>query len=206
MDLTCRVLKENGFHDLSSALREAKDDRKKLGRFYIYYAASKRSADLYSFLMGLISGCSEGYKRHPLPLSYRKFHAMTRKMLDRDMARRGWSGSFPCFFIKSKAGKIPVKSVYSKKYDYENEKSYYVDFMESVSDTSYTIMALTGQILRRPDEEASDFCALDCCFLDGGRRESRMFGSITMNGQESAQQVLDAAVLMAERVTKSVRG
>jgi len=208
IDAACRLLMPHGFKRLIAQLEKADEDRIAFCRFWVYYASTRHSAHLYRFLVEQLSSASTDYRMHPLPLSYRKFHSLIRKLLDEELIKNGWSGTFPCYYMEAVPKFIELANIYSKKYTYVNEKkkSYYVDFMESVSGVSYTVMALRGEILLRDGEEASDFCALDGCFNDGGRRRNAMSECLTMSGHDDEKQILDAAAAMAARITIALRG
>lgn len=66
-----------------------------------------------------------------------------------------------------------------------------MDFIEGVTENSYSITAVAGYVLLKDGENARDYRALNGYFLDGGRRNSHIVGQITINDMMNADQVIE---------------
>lgn len=199
----CQALRPLGINSLADALEEAVRDRIAFCDFWLRYAAGKRCTKLYSFLMDQLSQCADGYERHPLPLSYRKYHSRIRRHLDAQMGLLGWQGSFPCYYKAGRMAQAPA-FLYSSQYPHKKGegKPVFIDYLESVSKDAYMIKVLTGEILMREGEKPSDYCALDCCFQDGARRRASLAERILVDADEEEGQVLAQAADLAREVSR----
>ena len=99
---------------------------------------------------------------------------------------------------------LEVSNVYKRMYTYINEKqkAFYVDFIEGVTENSYSITAVAGYVLLKDGENARDYRALNGYFLDGGRRNSHIVGQITINDMMNADQVIELLNTMMQDIMR----
>ena len=87
------------------------------------------------------------------------------------------------------------------KYDLVNW-IFYVDFIEGVTENSYSITAVAGYVLLKDGESARDYRALYGYVLDGGRRNSHIVGQITINDMMNADQVIELLNTMMQDIMR----
>ncbi len=179
----CDVLIDNGLSDLADHLHASFDDLPDFCLYWILYASTKKSEDLYKMLTAMIHSCAAGYKSHPLPLTCRKYHVVVRRKLNDYFSSHKWEGEFPFFRKKIEPQFLETSSVYTKTYTYINEKrkAYYVDFIEATTDKEYVVTAVLGFVLLQNKEDERDFWAMRNYFTDGGRRNARIMGQVVID-------------------------
>ena len=77
-----------------------------------------------------------------------------------------------------------------------------MDFIEGVTENSYSITAVSGYVLLKDGENARDYRALNGYFLDGGRRNSHIVGQITINDMMNADQVIELLNTMMQDIMR----
>lgn len=206
LDTACSDLASYGLEELTGWLHRANTDRYAFCRYWIQFASMKKAETLYRILSDTLKNCSRYYERKPMPLACRKHHGAVRRGLNEYFGTHKWRGEFPYFRRVEASSFLEVSNVYKRMYTYINEKqkAFYVDFIESVTDQTYTVMAVVGYVLLRDGENARDYRALNGYFLDGGRRSSHIVGQITIDDTMTSDQVIELLNAMVEDIEKSL--
>lgn len=202
LDAACAYLAPYDLGELTEWLHKAIIDRASFCRYWIQFASMKKSEPLYKVLMDILDECGRYYEKKPLPLSCRKNHGIVRRALNEYFCRHKWRGEFPNYRRVEASGFLEVSNVYKRMYTYINEKqkAFFVDFIEGVTENTYTVTAVAGYILLKDDENARDYRALSGYFLDGGRRNSHIVGQITIDDMMGSEQVIELLNAMMQDI------
>ncbi len=204
LDAACEYLAPYGMEELTGWLHKAISERAAFCRYWIQFASMKKAETLYRVLTDILDECSRYYEKKPLPLSCRKHHSAVRRALNEYFCRHKWRGEFPNFRRVEASSFLEVSNVYKRMYTYINEKqkAFFVDFIEGVTETSYTVTAVAGYVLLKDSENARDYRALSGYFLDGGRRNSHIVGQITIDDMMNSDQVIELLNTMMQDIMK----
>lgn len=193
LDAACDYLAPYGMEELTGWLHKAITERSAFCRYWIQFASMKRSETLYKVLTDTLDECGRFYEKRVLPLSCRKHHGAIRRALNEYFCRHKWRGEFPYYRRVEPSSFLEVSNVYKRMYTYINEKqkAFYVDFIEGVTENTYSLTAVSGYVLLKDEENARDYRALNGYFLDGGRRNSHIVGQITIDDMMNSDQVIE---------------
>lgn len=210
LDAACQYLRDCEQPELEMLvewLGKAVTDRAAFCRYWIQFASTKRAEALYKILTQTVEKCSGYYERRALSLASRKHRGTVRRVLNEYFSHRKWRGEYPHFRRVESPNFLEVSNVYRQMYTYINEKqkAYYVDFIEGVTEASYTVTALTGYVLLQDGENARDYRALHGYFMDGGRRVSHIVGQIAIDATMDSSQVTELLNAMLEDVEKELQ-
>ena len=204
LNATCEYLAPYGMEELTGWLHKAISERSAFCRYWIQFASMKKAETLYKILTDILDECSRYYEKKPMPLSCRKHRSAVRRALNEYFCRHKWRGEFPNYRRSEASGFLEVSNVYKRMYTYINEKqkAFFVDFIEGVTENSYTVTAVSGYVLLKDGENARDYRALSGYFLDGGRRNSHIVGQITIDDMMSSDQVIELLNTMMQDIMK----
>ena len=204
LEAACEYLTPYGLEKLTGWLHKAIDERAAFCRYWIQFASMKKAETLYGVLTDILDTCSQYYEKRVLPLSCRKHHGAVRRALNEYFCRHKWRGEYPYYRRVEPSSFLEVSNVYKRMYTYINEKqkAFYVDFIEGVTENSYSITAVAGYVLLKDGENARDYRALNGYFLDGGRRNSHIVGQITINDMMNADQVIELLNTMMQDIMR----
>lgn len=202
LDSACEYLAPYGLDELTEWLHKAITERPAFCRYWIQFASMKKSEALYKILTEILDECSRYYEKKVLPIACRKHHGVVRRALNEYFCRHKWRGEFPYYRRVEASGFLEVSNVYKRMYTYINEKqkAFYVDFIEGVTDNSYSVTAVAGYILLKDGENARDYKALSGYFLDGGRRNGHIVGQITIDDMMNGDQVIELLNTMMQDI------
>ena len=127
--------------------------------------------------------------------------SLVREELNQLFTEYKWRGSFPHYRKAEKPGFIEVSDVYSKKYAYLNEKVkiFYMDFLESMSEDGYAIVPLAGICFpknMKDKKRLRDMDGIQCCFLDGGRRNAQMITDLSITDRMGRKEIEEKLELL----------
>ncbi len=127
--------------------------------------------------------------------------SLVREELNQLFTEYKWRGSFPHYRKAEKPGFIEVSDVYSKKYAYLNEKVkiFYMDFLESMSEDGYAIVPLAGICFPKNVKDKKrlrDMDGIQCCFLDGGRRNAQMITDLSITDRMGRKEIEEKLELL----------
>ena len=204
LNAACEYLAPYGMEELTGWLHKAISERSAFCRYWIQFASMKKAETLYKILTDILDECSRYYEKKPLPLSCRKHRSAVRRALNEYFCRHKWRGEFPNYRRSEASSFLEVSNVYKRMYTYINEKqkAFFVDFIEGVTENSYTVTAVSGYVLLKDSENARDYRALSGYFLDGGRRNSHIVGQITIDDMMSSDQVIELLNTMMQDIMK----
>ncbi len=211
MQLAARKLFEMcGWQDMIDALRDYDSHPRQFFELWVYRITDKAGSVLYDCANEIIDRCAHSYpQRGDLAPAFGGQREIVRDTLDHLFLRRGYQGHYPDYVIQDSPRFIETNLVYERKYTFINagRKLRLYSFIESVVDGGLQICAAKGSVYVKDIKEPAEDCipdnALQCFFVDGGRRSAGITEGIYINPEMPADGLREDVETFFKRITEA---